>query len=304
VASRCRRINVDPADPTTLGHDENVTHRQGDSANGYAASVATSTPFELICEIEPPTRPDLTHARHQIGVLGRVSDAFLVPDNHLGRATVSSVAVAHEVMSMGGRAIACLNSRDRNVLGFRRDLLTAAAYGVRDFLLVHGDRPESGRRSDDVTVKRMIDEIRTFGSGPEFAGTGPFGVSVACGLGPLPTFKASADAVFTQISYDLPALLRWRESFDFGGRVYAGLMVLASPAMAHKLGEQNPQLAVPTAVTEVLEHDRSAGVGIACELAQQIRESGAFDGVHLVTVSKYREVALRLEQDGWARRRR
>jgi methylenetetrahydrofolate reductase (NADPH) len=87
--------------------------------------------FELICEIEPPTRPSLTHARHQIGVLSRVADGFLVPDNHLGRATVSSVAVAHEVAAMGGRAIACLNSRDRNVLGFRRDLLTAAAYGCR-----------------------------------------------------------------------------------------------------------------------------------------------------------------------------
>ena len=31
---------------------------------------------------------------------------------------------------MGGRSIACLNCRDRNVLGLRRDLLTSAAYGV------------------------------------------------------------------------------------------------------------------------------------------------------------------------------
>src|ERR687897_775251 len=120
--------------------------------------------FELVLEIEPPTRPSLVHARHQIGVLGKVSDAFLIPDNHLGRATVSSLAVAHEVADMGGRAIACLNSRDRNVLGFRRDLLTAAAYGVREFLLVYGDRPESGRRSDDVSVRRMLEELRTFGA--------------------------------------------------------------------------------------------------------------------------------------------
>ena len=90
----------------------------------------TTRPFEIICEIEPPTRPDLTHVRHQIGVLSAVADAFLIPDNHIGRATVSSVAVAHEVQAMGGRSIACLNSRDRNLLGFRRDLLTAAAYGV------------------------------------------------------------------------------------------------------------------------------------------------------------------------------
>ena len=57
--------------------------------------------FELVLEIEPPTRPSLVHARHQIGVLGKVADAFLVPDNHLGRATVSSLAVAHEVAPDG-----------------------------------------------------------------------------------------------------------------------------------------------------------------------------------------------------------
>ena len=53
--------------------------------------------FEVICEVEPPTRPDLTGVRHQIGVLSHVADSFLIPDNHIGRATVSSVAVAHEV---------------------------------------------------------------------------------------------------------------------------------------------------------------------------------------------------------------
>jgi 5,10-methylenetetrahydrofolate reductase len=70
-----------------------------------------NTSFEVVAEIEPATKPDLTRVRHQVGVLAPVSDAFLIPDNHLGRATMSSVAVAHEVASMGVRAIACLNSR-------------------------------------------------------------------------------------------------------------------------------------------------------------------------------------------------
>src|ERR671933_1972841 len=118
--------------------------------------------FEWVCEIEPPTRPDLMHVRHQIGVLSRVASAYLIPDNHVGRATVSSVAVAHEVDLMGGRAIACLNARDRNTLGFRRDLLTAAAYGVDEFLFVYGDRPETGSRSDDLTVRSMLEEARAF----------------------------------------------------------------------------------------------------------------------------------------------
>jgi len=93
--------------------------------------------FELICEVEPAARPDLAAVRQQVGVMTPVASAFLIPDNHLGRASVSSIAVAHEVAAMGSEAIACVNSRDRNRLGFRRDLLTAAAYGPRT-----GRRPE------------------------------------------------------------------------------------------------------------------------------------------------------------------
>jgi methylenetetrahydrofolate reductase (NADPH) len=264
--------------------------------------VSTVPGFELICEIEPPTRPSLAHARHQIGVLSRVADGFLVPDNHLGRATVSSVAVAHEVGMMGGRAIACLNSRDRNVLGFRRDLLTAAAYGVSEFLLVYGDRPESGRRSDDVSVRRMMEEVKTFGATDTFAASDPFRLGVSSRLDGLPSFKRDADFVFAQVSYSLDALLRWRDTLDFDGGVYAGVMVLASPGMAHKLSKENHQLAVPASVLELLDRDPAAGVALACELAEGVRASGAFDGVHLVPVSRYREVALMLEQQGWRSR--
>src|ERR1700754_10656 len=149
----------------------------------------SSQPFEVICEIEPPTRPDLKHVRHQIGTLSKVADTFLVPDNHIGRATVSSVAVAHEVEQMGGRSIACLNARDRNLLGFRRDLLTAAAYGVDQFLFVFGDRPTSGDRTDQLTVRSMITELRTFSEQHRSTPGQPFRVGVAAGRGPLPAWK-------------------------------------------------------------------------------------------------------------------
>jgi methylenetetrahydrofolate reductase (NADPH) len=260
------------------------------------------TPFELICEIEPPGRPSLTHARHQIGVMSAVADGFLIPDNHLGRATVSSVAVAHEAIAMGGRAIACLNSRDRNVLGFRRDLLTAAAYGVHEFLLVYGDRPESGRRSDDVSVRRMIEEIRTFGSSERFDGVPPFRVGVTTGLAALPAFKKDADFLFTQVSYSTDALTRWRDSAEFVGPVYAGVMVIASPGMARKLSVDNEQLHVPAAVVDGVERDPQYGLTVAVELCESIRSAGTFAGVHLVPVSRYREMALLLERRGWQRK--
>src|ERR1700728_2544639 len=148
----------------------------------------TDRRFELVCEIEPPTRPDLTRVRHQIGVLSLVADSFLIPDNHIGRATVSSVAVAHEVQAMGARGIACLNSRVWKLLGFRRDLLTAAAYGVDRFLFVYGDKPTAGGRTSELAAGSIIAAARGAAGDPVFAGCRPFRVGVTSGLRPVPAW--------------------------------------------------------------------------------------------------------------------
>ena len=249
--------------------------------------------FEIICEIEPATRPDVMHVRHQIGVLSRVADAFLIPDNHIGRATVSSIAVAHEVNLMGGRSIACINARDRNILGFQRDLLTASAYGISEFLFVYGDRPETGSRSDDLTVKSMIAEARRFAERPDVESG--FRLGVASGLRPVPAWKHEADFLLAQVSFSAEALLEWRASITFSGPVFAGIMVLPSASMAAKLSIDIPELAIPDTIVDQLDRGRDAGVDIACDLIGEIRESSAFDGIHLIPVARYREMAARLE---------
>jgi len=237
------------------------------------------------------------HVRHQIGVLSKIASSFLIPDNHIGRATVSSIAVAHEVESMGGRSIACLNARDRNLLGFRRDLLTAAAYGVDQFLLVYGDEPSSGGRTGQLTVRSMLDELRTFSATDGLGLTRPLRAGVTSRLAPLPDWKRDADLVFAQVAFDLDELLEWRGSLRFDGPVYAGVMVIASAAMARKLVAEVPQLTVPSSWIDAIERDRAAGVQLACDLVVSIRESAAFDGVHLIPVGRYREVAERLEPE-------
>jgi 5,10-methylenetetrahydrofolate reductase len=225
----------------------------------------------------------------------------LIPDNHLGRATVSSIAVAHEVADMGVEVIACLNSRDRNRLGFRRDLLTAAAYGIESFLCVFGDQPASGGRANDLNVQGMLDEIRTFGGSELFSGHGPFRVGVTTRLAPLPRWKQEADFLFVQASFDLGALLRWRDALDFGGKVFAGVLVVASTGMAKTLAETTGQIELPEDLLDQLSSNPDAGVDRCCSLMEDIKASGVFDGIHLVPVGRYRSVAARLEQNGWRR---
>jgi 5,10-methylenetetrahydrofolate reductase len=81
----------------------------------------------------------------------------------------------------------------------------------------------------------------------------------------------------------------------FDGPVFAGVMVPASATMARKLSAEIPELAVPDDIVEALEENPDAGVDFACQMVHDLRASGAFDGVHLIPVSRYRAIAARLE---------
>ena len=250
--------------------------------------------FSILCEIEPSRKPNIDHVRTQIDVLNPVVNAFLIPDNHLGRATVSSVAVAHEVAYMGGRSIACLNARDRNLLGFRRDLLTAAAYGVDHFLFVYGDAPREGRRTDDLTVRGMISEVRNFGTGALFEGYSNFKIGTVAKTTKPITWRSAADFLFVQISYAPHRLLEWRNDLDYDGCVYAGVLVLASARMARRVNATIPDIRIPQRIIDKLESDPEYGIDFALEQIETVRDSGLFDGVHLVPVTRFRQIAERL----------
>jgi 5,10-methylenetetrahydrofolate reductase len=250
--------------------------------------------FSVLCEIEPPRRPDMTHVHEQIETMKPVVDAFLIPDNHLGRATVSSVSVAHEVAYMGGRSVACMNARDRNLLGFRRDLLTAAAYGVDHFLFVYGDPPKEGRRTEDLTVRGMIDEVHSFGTGPLFQGYPDFRIGTVTKIGRDLAWRSRADFVFVQVSFSLDRLLKWREALIYEGKLYAAVLVLASSRMARRINASIPDIRVPTSLIDKLDDSPEVGIDYACQQIESLKTSGAFDGVHLIPVGRYKDVADRL----------
>jgi len=254
--------------------------------------------FTVLAEIEPATRPDLRGVREQIAVLAPVADAFLVPDNHLGRATVSSLAVAHEVAAaagvhpaatMGARSIACLNARDRNLLGLQRDLLTAAAYGVDHLLLVQGDDRAEDTRT--LTASGMFKEARESAARMGMAHLS-LGVTARAGK-PLPAWKREADFVLTQINYAVEDVVAWRESLSYDGPVLVGVIVLTSAAMAGRLARGGYGVEIPNAVVERLARAPRSGVEMAIDLVGRFRTS-CCDGVHLVSGNRYRDVAQAL----------
>ncbi len=131
--------------------------------------------------------------------------------------------------------------------------------------------------------------------GARHASGPPMRFGAATGLRPLPAWKRAADFLFVQVGFSLEDLLAWRATVEVDVPVYAGVIVIASAAMARNF--TIPGLTVPPELVAVLEKDRNAGVDAACDLVVGIKESGAFDGVHLIPVARYREVAARLERD-------
>ena len=123
-----------------------------------------------------------------------------------------------------------------------------------------------------------------------------FRIGVTSKLAPLPAWKREADFLFTQVSFSVEYLLRWRETVDFDGPAFAGVMAPPSATMARKLSSEIPELAVPEPLVRALEEHSTAGVNFACHMVSDIRQSQAFDGVHLSPVTRYQEIAARLER--------
>lgn len=99
------------------------------------------------------------------------------------------------------------------------------------------------------------------------------------------------------MSFSAPDLLSWRQTAEIsdGTKVYAGVMVVPSAAMARSLMASVPDITVPELLLRALDADPDAGVTAALDMIEAIEASGAFDGVHLVPVSRYRQVAAQLE---------
>ena len=65
--------------------------------------------------------------------------------------------------------------------------------------------------------------------------------------------------------------------------------------MAQRIASGIPDIDIPAPLIDRVNADPAAGVDAACEQVLQLRDSGAFDGVHLIPVARYREVAAKLE---------
>ncbi len=267
--------------------------------------------FVLTAEIVPPlsaAREDLiARARPLEGLVSAIN----VTDAAGARAAMSSFAAAAMLRSAGYEPVAQVTCRDRNRIALAGDFLGAAAHGVGNFLILHGDSAAKG----DVPDAREVHDLDSRGvmamaRSMSVDGKLPWGREIVSppylfiGAADTPfdppagwtpdglAAKAQAGAQFvqTQFCFD-PAVARryfsrlHEEGITERVRIIAGTGPLASARSARWINDNLFGVSVPDDMIARLEgakDPREEGIRICAEQMGALREIGAISGLHLM----------------------
>lgn len=261
--------------------------------------------FLITGEVAPPKGTDfhemLEEAEH---LRGRVH-GINVTDLQSAVMRASSLAGCIKLKEAGHHPILQVVCRDRNRISLQSELLSAAAFGITDFLALTGDYITLGDDPDakpvfDLDSVQLITAARTLEQGKDLAGNelqGPppkfcVGCVVNPGLDPLELqimklrkkIAAGAEFVQTQAIYEPERFIRFREmAGDLGVPVMAGIVILKSAGMARFMNQNVAGVHVPDELIERMKNaqdKQQETIAITIELIQALRPY--CDGIHLM----------------------
>lgn len=268
-----------------------------------------SAEFVVTAELGPPVDPDPEVVRVTARALAPVVHAANVTDNQAATVKLSPLACSVWMLEEGLEPIIQMTTRDRNVLALQADLLGAWALGVRTLLALGGDPLRVGPYEpitkpvsdvDSLGLARLVGEMN---DGRLAAGETlgmPTGFLVAAAANPLvdtierlaQKTDAGVKCFQTNIVYDVVRFAEW-----FAPVVEAGLSEQApflvgvtpprSTRMLQHLHDNVPGVEVDDATfarMAGLEGDdaKAAGIEIAVEIVQRLRDVPGVAGVHIM----------------------
>ena len=295
---------------------------------GRLRSVLSSGGFAVTAEVTPPLAATAEALLAKSAPVASLVDAVNVTDAAGARVAMSSLAAAAILAANGIEPILQITCRDRNRIALAGDLLGAAAQGVRNLLILHGDDPAGGDEPDAKPVhdlesravmglaRRMRDE-GTVPSGREIDGPPAFFIGAAdTPRDPEPGWHphglaakidAGADFAQTQFCFDLNMARRYMACLTDAGiterlSILIGVGPVPSARSAHWMRENLFGVNVPDHVIARLEgaaDQRAEGERICVEMIQGLREIPGVAGVHLMAPRvKMETVARIIEQSG------
>jgi methylenetetrahydrofolate reductase (NADPH) len=306
-----------------MAHQPDGVRRQGRLQRALEAGQ-----FVVTAEIGPPRSADAEPVRRKAALLRDWVDAVNITDNQGAAVRLSSLAGSLIALAAGVEPIMQLTCRDRNRIALQSELLSAAAMGIPNVLLMTGDHPRFGDHADAKPVfdldslellrvaTAMRDEGRLMSgrvldpapgwligavdnpSGPAAASAARLGQKIAAG----------AQFVQTQFVFDVGAFDGWMSRVrDLGlherCHILAGVGPVLSPRALSHLRDNVPGVHIPAQVADRLRaagphHVRDEGKRLCAETIGQLRRIPGVAGVHIMAVANESSIPGILERAG------
>jgi methylenetetrahydrofolate reductase (NADPH) len=291
--------------------------------------------FAVTAEIGPPRGAALGPVAQKAAALREWVDAVNITDNQSAAVRLSSLAGSVAAAEAGVEPIMQLTCRDRNRIALQSELLSAAALGVPNVLIMTGDHPRHGDHADAMPVfdldsfqllrvaTAMRDESTLMSGGvvkppptwmlgavenppSQPQSDGPAGQDAA-----VRRLAAKADAgaqfIQTQFVFDVPVFAAWMRRLDDLGitqrcHILAGVGPVRSVRALERL-TRIPGVSIPEHVSARLtaagpEHIKGEGEKLCSELIAALAEVPGLAGVHVMAIGAEHAIPGLLQQAG------
>jgi len=262
--------------------------------------------FVVTGEVGPPKGASAQEVLEGARLMSHSVDAVNVTDNQSAVMRLGSLAVSHLLKEQGIEPVFQLTCRDRNRIALQSDLLSAAALGVENVLILTGDHMIMGDHAEakkvfDLDSVQLLAAAKALNEGRDLSGHdldhSPhlcLGAVVNPGADDLETQlikmekKVSVGAEFfqTQAVYEPGVFADFmKQAEKLGVPVMAGIVPLKSAGMARYMNEHVAGVRIPKEMIQRMAHaSKSDRKKVSAEIAAEIVRAvkPMCQGVHIM----------------------
>lgn len=277
--------------------------------------------FLLTSEIGPPKGIETERLLEDAELIRARVDAINVTDLQSSVMRLGSLAVCSLLKQKGFEPVFQVTCRDRNRLALQSDILSAAALGIEDLLILTGDHTTLGDHPEakpvfDLDSVQLLQVVRKLQQGVDMKGNKLEGAApkfcvgavVNPGADPLEPqiikmekkIEAGAEFFQTQAIYDVKVFENFLSRIKhLKAPILGGIVLLKSAGMARYMNKNVAGVFVPDNFIKEMEEakDKSAAsIDIAARLIKEIKPM--CQGIHIMPIGWDKKVPLVLDAAG------
>ncbi len=274
--------------------------------------------FLITSEIGPQKGIQTEGLLKDAELIGNKVDAIHVTDLHRQVMSLGSLAVSDLLKQKGFEPIFQITCRDRNRLALQSDILSAAALGIENLLILTGDHPTLGDHPEakpvfDLDSVQLLQVVRKLQEGFDMNGNKLEGVApkfcmgavVNPGADPIEPqiikmekkIEAGAEFFQTQAVYDIKIFENFLSRIKhLKTTILAGIVLLKSAGMARYMNKNVAGVFVPDNLIKEMEETKdkvTKSVEIASRLIQELKPM--CQGIHIMPIGWDKKVPLVLD---------